>query len=71
MSNYIMFYQGGIKTCYTAYNLMDLAKRDLGLPAVYVENGRATDMTDPSKARYLTADEGVFIGAVKCSRNPY
>ncbi len=70
MSNYIMFYQGGIKTCYAAYNLMDLAKRDLGLPAVYVENGRATDMTDPSKARYLTADEGVFIGAVKCSRNP-
>lgn len=70
MSNYMMFYQGGIKTCYAAYNLMYVAEKDLGLPKVYVENGRATDMTDPSKVRYLTADEGVFIGAVKCSRNP-
>lgn len=70
ISNYIMIYQGGIKTCYAAYNLVHVAKRDLGLPYVYIVNGREADMVDVSTVRYLTSDEGVFIGAQSCSTNP-
>lgn len=70
ISNHMMIYQGGIGTCHTAYMLIDVAKRDLGLPYVYIVNGKEADMVDPSKVGYLTSDEGVFIGAVKCSLNP-